>query len=140
MNNIIKDGKYLLSGIGNTTLKRGFYEESVDVNLFCLDGITYGAYINPDDGFRSYGDFMQMKDGVKCQYQFPPQEVIVTNKVITGDPTEDDWYGEDKRLIVITDAINGKEILVVGTDFYDSYYPMAIFNYTPENLEINKNK
>ena len=51
-----------------------------------------------------------------------------------------DYFAEDKHLLVMTDATNGKEVLVVGTDYTDDYYPNACFHWQPENLEINKTK
>ena len=32
----------------------------------------------------------------------------------------------------------GKTILEIGTDYTDSYYPMAICHYYPENMAINQ--
>lgn len=142
MEKIIQDGKYLLSGVGTAQINTtGWDEETThEVHLFCLNGITYGAWIDPDDGYRSYGDFRKMEENVKCQYRFPPQEVIVTNVTKKGPCGDSLYYEDNSTTIVITDATNGKEVLVIGTSYYDSYYPMAIFRYTPENLEINQNR
>lgn len=144
--NVISDGEHFLSGIGHTTIKPNFsfINRDIDVDLFCIDGVTYGAYIDPDDGYRSYGVIDKVTD-CKCQYTFPPQRVMVKNEEIAGkihykdDDYEWDRY-ESKKLIRITDAVNGKEVLVVGTDYSEDYYPYAIFHYTPENLEVNKNR
>lgn len=129
MENIISDGIHYLSGIGYSTKEDGW--SCINVYLFCIDGKTYGAYEDPDDGYRSFGCLEEMD--AKCQYTFPPQAVRVVNERVDGEI-------EDKFMIHILDAVNGKEVLVVGTDYSDGYYPMAIFNYTPENLEINKNR
>lgn len=47
----------------------------------------------------------------KCQYTFPPQPIKIENKVVKGNPM--DCFPEDKHLLVMTDATNGKEVLVV---------------------------
>lgn len=135
--NIISNGLHTISGIGNTTTQEGVYDTDVDVDLFCIDGVTYGAFIDPNDGYRSYGVIKKMPE-YKCQYTFPPQPIKIENKIIKGNPM--DYFAEDKHLLVMTDATNGKEVLVVGTDYTDDYYPNACFHWQPENLEINKNK
>lgn len=138
MENIISNGLHYLSGIGHST-KHNWDGTEINVNLFCIDDKTYGVYEDPDDGWRSYGRLEEVDD--KCQYTFPPQSIKVVNEKVYNETD----YGiyteyEDKFIIHIYDAINGKEVLVVGTDYSDDYYPLAIFNYTPENLEINKVK
>ena len=140
MENIISDGIHYLSGIGYSTKEDGWSNKGINVKLFCIDGKTYGAYEDPDDGYRSFGCLEEMD--AKCQYTFPPQAVRVVNESLDRKIAyEDGWIEyEDKFMMRILDAVNGKEVLVVGTDFSESYYPMAIFNYTPENLEINKNR
>lgn len=139
MENLISDGIHYLSGIGYSTKEDGWGYKDINVYLFCIDGKTYGAYEDPDDGYRSFGCLEEMD--AKCQYTFPPQAVRVVNERVDRINHEDGWHEyEDKFMTHILDAVNGKEVLVVGTDFSESYYPMAIFNYTPENLEINKNR
>ena len=135
--NVIQNGLHTISGIGNITIQDGLYDTDIDVDLFCIDGITYGAFINPDDGYRSYGIIKKMPEN-QCQYTFPPQPIKIENKVVKGNPM--DCFPEDKHLLVMTDATNGKEVLVVGTDYTDGYYPQACFHWRPENLEINKDK
>lgn len=130
--NLIEDGVHYLSGIGNTTYHSDWDNAEVDVDLFCIDGIVYGAYIDPLDGYRSYGIITEVTDipNCKCQFTFPPQKVIVRN--IHSETEYTNFYK-----IVIKDAILDKEVLVVGTDYYDDYYPCAIFDYQPMNLYAN---
>lgn len=143
--NTISDGKHFLSGVGHATIKcDNIYRDDVDVDLFCIDGITYGAFIDPDDGYRSYGSIQEVKDH-KCQYTFPPQPVNIQNVNINEEVYREDKFGGwheyiSKDFLRMTDAINGKEVLEIGTDYSEDYYPCAIFHYTPENLEINKNR
>ena len=138
--NLIEDGVHYLSGIGNTTYHSDWDNAEVDVDLFCIDGIVYGAYIDPLDGYRSYGIITEVTDipNCKCQFTFPPQKVIVENV----HTKIDDEYGmvTDAYKLVIKDAILNKEVLVVGTDYSDDYYPCAIFSYQPMNLYANVEK
>lgn len=79
--NIIEDGVHYLSGIGSTTYHDDWNNEDIDVELFCIDDVIYGAYIDPEDGYRSYGRITAATDiaDCKCQFTFPPQKVIVEN-------------------------------------------------------------
>lgn len=137
---IIKDGVHYLSGIGSTTYYDHWNKEEVDVDLFCIDDVVYGAYIDPDDGYRSYGRITAATDiaNCKCQFTFPPQKVIVENVHTKVDGE----YGTatDAYKLVIKDAVLNKEVLVVGTDYSDDWYPCAIFNYQPMNLYANVEK
>ena len=111
---------------------------AVQANL--IDDVVYGAYIDPDDGYRSYGKITAATDiaDCKCQFTFPPQKVIVEN-VHTN--IEDEFgITTDAYKLVIKDAILDKEVLVVGTDYSDDWYPCAIFNYQPMNLYANVEK
>lgn len=116
---MIQAGKHLLSGI-DTSICNG--ETSY---LFCLDGITYEAAEDPCDGYRSWATINETDK--KCRFKFPPQEVIAIE------------IGVENSLILY-DAINGKLVLKIETDYFDSYYPCAVFEYHPENLNINKDK
>lgn len=138
MENVITNGKHYISGIGRSSLT---FDDNVEVVLLCIDGETYGAYTDPYDGYRSYGCFQKMENE-KCQYLFPPQPIIVKFEKIEESVKHESGITEDinREMLYITDAINGKEILSVGTDSYDYYYPIAIFNYSPQNFHINQNK
>ena len=130
--NVIEDGVHYLSGIGSTTYHDEWNNEYIDVELFCIDDVVYGAYIDPDDGYRSYGKITAATDiaDCKCQFTFPPQKVIVEN---VHTKIEDEFG-------ITKDAILDKEVLVVGTDYSDDWYPCAIFNYQPMNLYANVEK
>ena len=45
---------------------------------------------------------------------------------------------ENKDFYSIIDVVSGKTILEIGTDYTDSYYPLAICHYHPENMAINQ--
>ena len=124
-------GKHIFSGCELSSTEReelsGYFVDC-GVCLFTLDGITYKAVENPDDGYRSYMDELEISD-VAPRYSFDGVDVICYMQ-------ENDYTD----ILVIRDAHNGKTILEVGTDMYDSYYPMCRFLYQPENMTCNAGK
>ncbi len=54
MEHIISNGRHMLSGVGHATIET-VWKEKVDADLFRIDGVTYAAYEDPSDGYRSYG-------------------------------------------------------------------------------------
>lgn len=118
---MIKPGKHYLSGIDTTTVN------GIDYYLFILDGITYEAWEDPADGYRSWANIEKSDKTVR--FTFPPQEVIL----IDNENNERDY-------IRMYDAQNGKLVLKIETDDWDNYYPIARFEYHPENMEVNKNR
>lgn len=132
--NEIQDGKAFLSGIDTVTVKVGYYgEECSDGVLFQLNGKNYLCYYDPEDGYRSTSRFFETTQ--KCKYTFPPQPVLVEQYDARYG---EDFYGTSTHGIKIYNE-QKELILWVGTDNYDDYYPVAIFEYYPENLPINKN-
>lgn len=124
-------GKHIFSGCELTSEKRELwgYEEECQVCLFTLDGVTYKAIENPDDGYRSFCEGIETSED-KPRYSFPGVETVCHMM--------DDGKYEEDDVLVIRDAINGKIILEVGTKNYNDYYPYCHFEYTPENMECNQ--
>jgi hypothetical protein len=124
-------GEHELSGLDTFTKKATeTWEEDSDGYRFVLDGKTYCALEDPSDGYRSNLRNLEITED-KVDYTFPPQKVI-------GKMREDEEYSKNDT-IEFYDAINGKLILVIGTDNWDDYYPCCIMNWYPENLSINSN-
>jgi hypothetical protein len=124
-------GLHKLSGVDNLsesikgTWGDGF--EDCQVLRFVLDGVTYSVIEDPEDGYRSsMRDIKISEEPIKNTFE--PQEVLC--KYIGDD------HGDD--IIEITDVKSGKVILRAGTDDADDYYPMFLAEWTPENMEINK--
>lgn len=133
--NEIPDGKALLSGIDTISVKVGFDgEDSTDGVVIQLNGKSYLCYADPEDGYRSISQFYSVPH--ECKYTFPPQPVFVEQY---DDKAGDYGYAPSNHGIKIYND-NKELILWVGTDNYDDYYPMAIFEYHPENLPINKDR
>jgi len=112
------EGKHILTGVDY--LPKEYGAEAI----FCLDGITYKITEDADDGYRSYMGQLEITTQ-KVRNTFPEQKVVVT------------YRGEDEEMLVfITES--GKKLLAVGTDYSEDYYPMAIFDWNPELMDINQ--
>lgn len=124
-------GKHIFSGCELTTetIKGYFGEEQCNICLFLLDGITYIAIENPDDGYRSYCEDLKISEKTP-RYTFPGIEVLCSMM-----ENED---CQNNNVLVIRDVANGKTILEVGTKNYDDWYPYCHFSYTPENMVCNQ--
>ena len=126
------NGVHKLTGISDFIYSGwGGYGNGV---IIILDDKIYSCYENPDDGYRSYSVITEgIPDGIKeeCKVTFPPQLVNVIFEENGGD------YPSWRCRITNNE---GELILCVGTDDYDDYYPIGIFEYYPENLPINKDK
>ena len=119
-------GKHTFTGVEFGTMKDDWLGE-VNTVKFQLDGVTYVAIENPDDGYRSYmEDLRPCAD--KITNPIPETEVVCVHKATDSD------------ILEVIDAQNGETILRIGTEDIDNYYPVCIFEYSPENLHINKCK
>lgn len=118
-------GKHQLSGVDYTNGTDG--EMNV---LFCLDGVTYEAQEDPDDGYRSYMKELQVTEK-RCTNTFPAQPVLCEWDCDQSGYADDD-------LLIIKDAENGLTVLKIGTCNTSDYYPWCEMEYTPENLSCNR--
>lgn len=123
-----------LSGVGYTVRRNEglFSRPDVNVIVLVIDGVRYGAYEDPDDGYRSYGAFGEidgdeMIDKNRCFVTtFEPQQMVcVTDKVGSVET------------LSLYDCTTGKLVVRVGTDYTEDYYPVAIFEYNPQNMAVN---
>lgn len=132
----LKDGIVKLSGFCETTFYVGWdNDEPVDGFIVQIDGKNYGAYVDPDDGYRSYGTFFETDQ--PCTNTFPPQDVLLERVEEAGGY---DWYEEpESKMLYLYNPATKEVILEAGTIWYDSYYPIGRCAWYPENLPINCN-
>ena len=124
-------GKHLLSGVDTYAKKitdKNDYNFGVDANCisFILDGITYTAVEDVDDGYRSSMKKLGV-DTVVVKNTFPKTEVLVRMK------SDSDYQVND--ILEFINTKNGKIVLEVGTDGTDYYYPCFVANFYPELLK-----
>jgi hypothetical protein len=117
-----------LSGVGRRGVASDSYARRASVNqfFFTLDGVTYAATEDENDGYRSCMDKLEILDE-KPVIMFDPVDVVCHME-------KDD----NRDILEMIDIRNGKTVLRVGTDYYDSYYPYFVSEWTPENLYCNK--
>ena len=128
-------GKHIFSGIDMESripelllandYDREKFQDAACIN-FTLDGITYTAIEDPDDGYRSSLEAVFITGKADTINEFQPIEVLVVDPHI-------DYYD----VIKLYDINNGRLILEIGTCKNDCYYPYFIGNFYPENMSIN---
>ncbi|UUZ75436.1 hypothetical protein LP414_27355 [Polaromonas sp. P1(28)-13] len=99
---------------------------------FTLDGVTYMAIEDVEDGYRSALGMIKRVELV-LPNQFPACRVAEFPGVSA------DWE-ESKDLLQFRSLQSGKVIMEVGTDHTDDYYPSFIASFRPENMDANDPK
>lgn len=130
MNEIeLKDlcGEHLLSGVDRGAEKISGYDESETLN-FTLDGKTYTACEDPNDGYRSSMRYLRVS-AQPTTNNFSP--VKVTGRMKTDSCDVDD-------VLQLVDSATGKIVLEVGTANIDDYYPYWVAKFSPENMACNQ--
>ena len=94
---------------------------------FELDGQVYEAVENPDDGYRSYMEKLVISNE-KIKNKIPKTQIVCAYR-----------NDDDCDLLDFIDCKNGKVFLTIGTKHVGDYYPVCIFEYSPEKLSINEN-
>lgn len=121
-------GKHIFQGIevGKAKPVQEDWSHLQEVNYiaFRLDGVTYRAYENECDGYRSYCEDLEIVEDIP-KTKLPDIEVLCVY---------DDGFND---VIHLLDVVTGKTVLSVGTNDYDDYYPYCVMEYYPENLACN---
>lgn len=120
-------GLHHLSGVDFSS--ETAYDGVANVINFVLDGVTYSAIEDPNDGYRSAMQELKVSDFVVTNV-FTPVQVMCVKRI--------GRYRDDYDILDCYDTKNGKLILSVGTDHSDSYYPSFISDFSPENMSINE--
>ena len=101
----------------------------VDNNCFKLGKVVLEAVEDPHDGYRSFLEAVVVRDGKDLIFSGVP---ITEVKVVKGDNLREDIFKlVDKA---------GRVWLRFGTDCYDAYYPMFVFEYTPHKYALLNGK
>lgn len=125
-------GEHVLTGVDRTNQIFKSYggDEDSQVINFTLDGKTYTAAENPDDGYRSCMRYCAVSDE-PTKNVFAPVRVVGRLKEQGGDD-------EAPNVLQLFDVVTGKLVLEVGTEYADSYYPSWVACFSPENMAINQ--
>lgn len=123
-------GEHVLSGCDCTTEQVKDWGEthvSAGVMRFVMDGKTYEAIEDPDDGYRSSLEGLHIApDGTVVQNTFESLSVVATHRV-----RGDDKYGGEDDVLEIRVAKTGHLIIAIGTEDIDDYYPGCVMSFTP---------
>lgn len=115
-------GKHTLTAVDNFSASVKAYPklDNCQVLNFELDGVTYTAVEDPDDGYRSMlGDIIVTN--YKVPNQFPP--IVVEGSLGTPD-----------RPCLLVLSFCGKPVVTLGTDNSEDYYPSFVADFQPENM------
>ena len=105
--------------------------DQVNHILFMLDERCYKVDEDQEDGWRSYAKDVEEMNSIMRRSSLLPFPISITCSM-----DEDD----DMDVLHFIDNNNGKTFLSIGTDNRDSWYPVCIFDYTPENLHMNESE
>ena len=109
-------GSHTLSGVDYHT------NDEQNIMYFILDDIIYKAQEDPCDGWRSMCEDIVLCKGIHLSNTFNPVQVFCIH---------DDEDGNDILSVL---NMKGGEIIKVGTEHTDDWYPCCIMQYTPENI------
>ena len=126
-------GNHILMGVemGMRKVENYYCEDECNYIKFTLDGITYLAIEDPEDGYRSYMKDLEIVDE-KCKIKIPNIQVVCKMR-------EDDIF-EENDVLEFIDIMNGETILAIGTGNINDYYPYCVFEYYPEKMSCNENR
>jgi hypothetical protein len=96
-----------------------------DILLFKLDGITYKATEDPEDGYRSHMEELEVVEQ-------PPRYAFETEVVCSMREAR------DAEILEMRDTQNGKTILRIGTENTWDYYPYCVMEWMPQNMSCNQ--
>ena len=126
-------GNHIFSGIEVGRMEYvGFwgYTEKCNYIKFTLDGVNYLAIEDPCDGYRSRMQELEVSN-IPCKIPLPNIKVVCRMR-------EEGRFGND--VLEFIDSQNDKQILAVGTDNYDDWYPYCVLEYSPENMSCNERR
>ena len=124
-------GEHKLSGVDpgvTVQVDRWGRTETVNAVRFRLDGKTYTAAENPDDGYRSSMDELRVGDE-------PVQNRWRAVRVVGS--MRGRGCCEEHDVLELRDVKTGKVVLAVGTGNSNDYYPYFVGEFDPTALAHN---
>jgi hypothetical protein len=126
-------GEHELSGVDRGVLRLApdnrYWEDNANALLFVLDDVAYRAVEDPQDGYRSCLNSIEVVDASLLTTRFKPHRVVVSYIDKDVDPAD---------LLRFTDVVTGAVVLEVGTRNTEDYYPWFVAEYDPTGLAANK--
>lgn len=125
-------GEHDLSGVDHDTVSvpQSWRDaDSANCIRFVLDGVTYVATEDPEDGYRSCLGSLIIDKDARVTNRYPPVRVLVRKAAKSSDG----WGGEPDYLEFIRIS-DGVVVLEVGTDNIDDYYPGFVGRFYPDRM------
>lgn len=132
-------GIHTMTGVETGTVKiKGWWsgEDNCNYVKFRLDGVTYMAVEDPNDGYRSCCRELEVVDE-ECKTRLP--DILVECKM-RGNFYNKVWGTETNDILEFYDVGNNQMFMAVGTGNTNDYYPYFVFEYMPEALSCNATK
>lgn len=128
------DGKeFELTGVetGSVGVKVDAYGRSMaepaNTITFILDGVAYQALEDESDGYRSSMESLTIVDAKDVTNRFPP--CVVRGQMGGGSQSE---------ILYLVSVESGQNVIEVGTDNSDDYYPNFVGNFDPTAMPVNR--
>lgn len=125
------------------------HEDAGSAFSFCLEGWTFTAFEDPQDGCRSSLAFLVAREGNFCAARFDPCALLPrlrTSQQRQGDVEEEEWreriwaLGEHSEghadVFELVEPSTGRVALSVGTARCEAYYPRFVGSHNPELLAL----
>jgi hypothetical protein len=104
---------------------------NADGMSFTLDDVTYTAYEDDNDGYRSACEDVYVSD-VRLTNTFPG--VVVVGREYKN---EGRYHHSTDNIIELIDIQNGKTVIRFGTEDSDDYYPSCVLEFDPTAMSTN---
>lgn len=119
------EGEHEVSGIEFDIVSVYSYDESNRMTVI-IDGIPLGFIEDPNDGWRStFGEVQVGKPNVSNVFE------PIKLKFVYIREHDEDRYGIFEGIV----GYHGdKEVLKIGTDNVDDYYPICVLEWNPTSL------
>ena len=118
-------GKWLETLVG---VDLDFY--GAESQAFKVDGVVFEVLEDPDDGYRSHMAGILARSEKDYNFYSKPFATVRLEKIDVEE--RDDYSCERMHGYKLVDNDDGHVWLTFGTEWYDDYYPMFRFEYTPK--------
>lgn len=119
-------GKHIWSGIEVGQVNDDDDYDAGQYIKFTLDGVTYLAIEDEDDGYRSYMRELQISSD--------PCKILLPDILVRCEYSDESAHD----ILNFFELESGNLIMRIGTMDTDDYYPYCMLDYHPERLSINQ--
>ena len=92
---------------------------------FRIDGVVWAAIEDPEDGYRSSMRELVRVGDAEMKNTFPAVQVMGVYRGIGAD------------ILTFVNTSAGLQVLEIGTENTDDYYPSFVADFQPQNMPVN---